>query len=400
MKILVITTYFPYPCYSGFQRVSSKLIEFLSRDNEVYLASLYPATQRSVDIEMAQKHCKKIIAVQNKLKGNLSIFKTISLVIKLLFTRLPYQVIAHRNRDFEAQVASLAGERFDVVVCEAVWLLVHTKHFKDSRIILHQHTLDSEMIKSRLRTQKNFMVRFLLRLFYNRLRRFEEEWIRKVDLCITNSTAVEKEMRTLHPSIRTELIPICVDPRLGEKYHSQPREEGTLIFVGDFAYFPNLDGILYFCKEIFPIILRSIPQIKLLIAGANPSPKILELGSNNIKVLGFVEDIYSCISKATVFVASVRIGCGLKIKVVEAMALGVPVVTTSVGAMGLAVNSGEHLLIADTPEEFAESVISLMDSKVIASNIATNASALIEREYSLDACSAKLNSSIKAVISN
>lgn len=395
----MITTYFPYPCHSGFQRVSSRLIELLSRNNEVYLASLYPSTQKSLDMEMAQRFCKRIIAVPNKLRPRLSFLRAIFPAIRVLFTRLPYQVITHKNKDFAAQVAALAGEKFDVVLCEAVWLLVHTEHFKDSTIILHQHNLDSEVIRSRLQIQGNCIVHPLLRVFYNRLRRFEEKWISKVDLCITNSAVIKEKMQTLFPSAKIEIIPICVDPKLGEKYCLQTREECVLVFVGDFAYYPNLEGILYFCKDIYPIILRTIPKTKLLIAGPNPPKKLLELSSNNIEILGFVEDIYSCISRAVVFVAPVRIGSGLKIKVVEAMALGVPVVTTSVGAKGLKVNSGEHLLVADTPHEFAKSVVNLLNCKRLASSIAFNAFKLINKEYSLGTCSLKLNSLIKSVVS-
>jgi glycosyltransferase involved in cell wall biosynthesis len=165
-----------------------------------------------------------------------------------------------------------------------------------------------------------------------------------------------------------------------------------LVFIGTMDYFPNEHAILFFYKKIFPLIKQQIPQIKLYVVGRNPSKEILKMRSKNVSVTGFVQDIRPFIAKAcVVIVPIITDDGGFKIKVLEAMALGKPVVSTSIGAKGLDVTKGVNIIIADTPEEFANSVITLMKDKQLRQEIGKNARYLIIHKYSWEKLTDMLN---------
>jgi polysaccharide biosynthesis protein PslH len=129
-------------------------------------------------------------------------------------------------------------------------------------------------------------------------------------------------------------------------------------------YVPNYDGILYFLDEIFPFILKKIPDAKIYIVGNGPPVALQRRASENIIVTGFVEDVRPYVWRSKAYVVPLRMGGGTRLKVVEAMAMRKPIVTTSIGCEGIEVKSGEHVFIADQPEEFARSVIAILNDSV------------------------------------
>jgi O-antigen biosynthesis protein len=140
-------------------------------------------------------------------------------------------------------------------------------------------------------------------------------------------------------------------------------ESKELVFIGGFKWEPNIDGIQWFVKEIWGSIRSRIPEAVITVIGSNPTEEILELGKTlGVNVVGYVPDTNPYLKRAAISIAPLRYGGGMKGKVNEAMSIGLPVVTTSVGAQGLNAISGKHLLIADEPLEFAEAVISLLES--------------------------------------
>jgi glycosyltransferase involved in cell wall biosynthesis len=144
-----------------------------------------------------------------------------------------------------------------------------------------------------------------------------------------------------------------------------PSEKAQLLFVGGFSHGPNVDGTVWFCREVAPILRREGFAFELQIAGSNPTAEIWDLESEDVQVLGFVSDkkLRSLYREANAVIAPLRFGAGVKGKVVEAMAHGVPVATTRVGAQGLA-GAGDYLFLGDTAEEFAAALRAAVDSEV------------------------------------
>jgi glycosyltransferase involved in cell wall biosynthesis len=147
-------------------------------------------------------------------------------------------------------------------------------------------------------------------------------------------------------------------------------------------YPPNAEAVEIFCRDILPRIAAVLPSTRLYIVGKNPPAAVRALASPRVEVTGYVEDIIPFWRKASVLVVPLRMGGGTRIKILEAMALGRPVVSTTKGCEGLEVNHGTHLLIADDPDAFAHSVVRLCRDPVLYANVARAARALVERKYS------------------
>jgi len=180
---------------------------------------------------------------------------------------------------------------------------------------------------------------------------------------------------------------ICVIPNIHAlPPHIVPRGgRRDLLFVGGFSHTPNVDGVLYFCREILPLVLQRLPGTRLWIVGNAPSAEVVAVASENVVVTGYVRHLAPYLESALVSVAPLRFGSGMKGKIGEAMAWGIPVVTTTIGAEGMGLQDGVDALIADTSEDFAERVIQLHEKPELWESLAQNARKRVEREWSPDA---------------
>ena len=219
--------------------------------------------------------------------------------------------------------------------------------------------------------------------------KFEElEAYTQSDVVIAVSDEDAGILRTHLPGARIATLPnvhvIYPDqPRIGRRY-------GELIFVGGFRHEPNVDSIRHFVADIFPMIRTSSPDARLSIIGSHAPPEVHALACQDIAVLGFVPDTAPFLSSAYISIAPLRYGGGMKGKVGEAMAHGLPVVTTSIGAEGLGVEPGRHLLVANSDQEFANSVVRLLRDDELHDRLSRNSRQFIEERFSTQAMRATL----------
>ncbi len=180
------------------------------------------------------------------------------------------------------------------------------------------------------------------------------------------------------PDTRTAIIPNIhvIHPPVARV------DQPVLTFVGGFAHEPNTDAVLYFCRDILPLIVAEVPDVVFNVIGNAPPPEVSALASDRIRVLGYVPDTLPYLSETLISVAPLRYGAGMKGKVGEAMALGLPVVTTSVGAEGIGLTPGENVLVGETPGEFAQHVIRLIRDRDYCERIRMGGHALIRAKYS------------------
>ena len=209
---------------------------------------------------------------------------------------------------------------------------------------------------------------------------------RAADLVIAVTAQDQERLHSELPAVRTAIIP---------NLHEVPafssaigRVANQLLFVGGFRFRPNVDAALYFTSEILPLIRTVIPDARLVIAGESPPPEVLQLACDMVTVPGYVPDLAACYREASVSVAPLRYGGGMKGKVGEAMAHGLPVVTTSVGAEGFGFSLGRNVLVGDTAEAFAAAVISLLTNRPLYDQIRYAGWQFIRDHYSLDAVAA------------
>lgn len=182
------------------------------------------------------------------------------------------------------------------------------------------------------------------------------------------------------PDVSKYVIPNGVDT----SYFSPSQEETepySLVFTGTMGYVPNYEGILYFLDEIFPLILEKIPKAKIYIVGMNPPKSVRDRASDNVIVTGFVEDVRPFVHKSSVYVVPLRMGSGTRLKVLEALSMKKPVVTTSIGCEGIEVVDGESVLIRDESQSFADAVVDLIRKDTLRDKLIRNGYELIKKRY-------------------
>lgn len=193
-----------------------------------------------------------------------------------------------------------------------------------------------------------------------RLRRLETRLGRAADLLWCGSLPDQQLMAQIAPGVPSVVIPTV--------HTLQPRglsfaEREHLLFIGNYSHRPNTDAIHYFAREILPLIRQSLPQVELFVVGGNAPPEFEQYAGTGVRVLGHVPDLEPIVARSRVFVAPIRFGSGVNGKIGEALAHGLPVVTTSIGAEGWGFTEGDQVLVADTPDSFAKAVVDLYNTE-------------------------------------
>ncbi|MDE3056851.1 MAG: glycosyltransferase [Bacteroidota bacterium] len=224
----------------------------------------------------------------------------------------------------------------------------------------------------------------LRRLYYRReYKAFFSEEIRacrKNDAIFVTSPRDKAILDNDVPEIPKYVIPNGVDtsyftPAAGSA------EPYSLVFTGMMGYVPNYEGMLYFLSEIFPLILKEIPQSKLYIVGSLPPKKLFKLASSNVIITGYVDDVRPFIQKSSVYVVPLRMGGGTRLKIIEAMAVKKPIVTTTIGCEGIEVQDGESVMVRDEPASFANAVVELLRDKQKSARLAARGYELVRARY-------------------
>ena len=167
-------------------------------------------------------------------------------------------------------------------------------------------------------------------------------------------------------------------------------KEYDLVFTGNMGYPPNVNSVIYLCEKILPIVREKIPEIKIMFAGASPDPKVKAVNSKNVKVTGWVDDIRECYAKAKIFIAPMQIGTGLQNKLLEAMAMNIPCITSPLANNALEAKNGKEIIIGDSPEEYAEKIIYFLEHKNEADKIAENGYNFVHKNYNWENATQKL----------
>ncbi|MDP2660363.1 MAG: glycosyltransferase, partial [Dehalococcoidia bacterium] len=221
-------------------------------------------------------------------------------------------------------------------------------------------------------------------LQWRKLRSYEREVCRRVDGVLAVSEADASALRALAPGLRPRVIPNGVDTTAFGYRSLAGRSDGgapVLVFTGTMDYRPNVDAAVWFCHQVLPLVRREQPSAKLLLVGRDPSQAIRSLAGHGVSVTGSVEDVRPYLHQGNVFVAPLRMGSGTRLKILEAMSSGLPVVSTTIGMEGIAATPGQEALVANDPRSFASCVLELLAGPTRAQSLATRARLLVERRY-------------------
>lgn len=353
MKLLFIAPSYSYPALKGYQLMLTYHIKQLAPNNSIDLIFFGKNSKPLVDPILSL--CKKVQIIK------LPKWKMALNLISGLFTKKPFQVCLYRSKEMSILIDdTLKCNSYDGVV----FYLSRMAQFLpvDFKGISILNMIDPLVLNyTRSLFWRPWYWKFLLNIEIARLVAYEKYFVSKFDCVTLISKNDISDYRKYFDDVKFEQLPYGVDLDYFSHSDDVPRTPGMIVIIGNMGYAPNVDGVKYFCSEVFPLILVSIPDAHLWIVGARPSSSIKKLSKQkNINVTGYVKDIRMFLNSAMASVCPVRLNVGTQTKVLEALAMNVPVVTTSAGNLGVGGVSGHDLIVADNPEDMAKKVISVL----------------------------------------
>ena len=381
MKILYITHSCPYPPNKGDRIRSFHLLHYLASKYDVTL--LYPSFSRSdtEQREVLQRYCAAVYTVSHslflaKLKCFLALFHGQSLTLAHFDSRQLREIVEREN--------------FDVALADCSSMAQYVLALSQPKVV---DFVDVDSEKWRMYSKKAlFPLSWIYRLEAQRLRKFEAKIVKYAEACLVTS---EDERQYLDAGNHVFVVPNGVDLGYFSPHaNGSARVSPTLLFMGAMNYFANIDGVLFFYNEIFPLIKREVPSVKFIIAGMHPTKAIQRLAGPDTIVTGYVPDIRPYLNEATVCVVPLRIARGVQNKVLEAMAMNVPVVATSMANAGIRAKDGQDILLADDPEEFSKSVVVLLKESYFRERLAMSARQLVDDSFSWERSLKKVDEAI------
>ena len=367
MRILWLKSDLLLPLDKGGRLRSWHLRRHLAKQHDItYLAFCEPQ-QAPADAAGMREVCSELIAIPRKesTKGSWRFYAEVA---RHLLSPLPYAVGKYRSRAFECKLRELLETRtFDLIVCDFLFPAVNLPKTLPCPAVIFTHNVESEIWRRHAETQTGALGRLLYGMQYRRMLRYEHRTLARFDGVLAVSEADRETMRRLYPdAIRgpVHVVPTGVDTEYytpAARVNPAPGENRSMVFTGSMDWLPNEDAMLFFCREILPLIRREEPKATLSVVGRTPTAAVTALAKQpGVIVTGRVDDVRPYVRDAAVYLVPLRIGGGTRLKIFEAMAMAKAIVSTKVGAEGLPVTDGEHVWLADEPQAFARAVVSLM----------------------------------------
>ena len=387
MRLLVLLSRVPFPLEKGDKLRAYHLISRLARRHEVYLFCLSDAHTDPAHIAHLKSFCAHIEVV------HIGRWRILLKLITAVFTRLPFQVAYFHHGHAQRRI-DRAIERFkpDHVFCQ----LVRTTEYVRERYSLPK-TLDymdtlSKGMERRTETAA-LHLRPIFRAETRRLIRYENLMFDQFDHAVIIS-AQDRDY-IYHPwRDRMAVVPNGVDTA-----HFTPQETAPqfdLLFTGNMNYPPNIDSVLYLVQKVLPLVRQKRPGTTLLISGVDPTASVRDLARTDpaISVTGWVRDIRSSYASSRIFVAPMQIGTGLQNKLLEAMAMRIPCITSALANNAVGATPGDAILIGETPEDYAELILHLLAEPDERARVAQNGYAFVRANFDWDRSAEALESLI------
>jgi len=305
--------------------------------------------------------------------------------LKNLFTGGSYHIERFISKGFEDLVIEyLVSRKVDLVQCEGLYLgpYVDTirKHFKGP-VVMRSHNVESEIWERLAANESNPLKKFYLGLQAGRLKQYELAQLHRYDAIVPISPDDEVKMKAMGSPVRMFTTPCGSDLDRYEPYQKSQPKPNTIFFIGGLDWLPNQEGVKWFVQDVWPSLKAKYPDIEFYVAGRNMPNWMNELSGNGVHILGEIEDALGFIAENGIMIVPLFSGSGMRIKIIEGMAMKKAIVSTSIGAEGIAHSDGLNISIANNKREFIDKLVQLLadDSRVAA--LGENARKLIESRY-------------------
>lgn len=382
MRIFMVSPTLPWPLDMGDKiRIYHVLRELARVGHEVTLLTLAHEPYDPDDLEPLKTYCRELLVIPIKNRPRLHA------AIKSIISRKPYRVAKFESQKFKQAVAQALQKDYDILWVHFMETLAYVPQSytrkKRLLVVLDQHNADERFWETYAREGWPW-TRLFAKINLWQLRKFQTLALKRVDviMSVSKEDADFTQTRLPNPATQVWVVPNGVDTE-SFRLPDTAERKNYIIFCGAMDVLMNIDAVEWFARRIFPKVRKTVPDAEFWIVGRDPVSRVKALNSlPGVRVTGRVEDVRPYYTEAKVAVAPFRYGGGTKIKVLEAMALGVPVVATPVGCQGIEVMSGKHLFKEENEKAFAQRTINLLQDERLRRRMAAEARRLVEERYS------------------
>jgi glycosyltransferase involved in cell wall biosynthesis len=381
MKILVVPKQFPHATVIGGPIIIFYRIKCLSKKHFVGLAT-FANEEEKKHLPTIAPYLKDVALLPHPKKRSL-----LRRLRDFFFSEVPPYMCNTKSEALKRKLGEMVRkEKYDVIIAEYTVMgqyVYKNEYLPPVKRIISCH--ESYTIARKLQWKLNKFswkgIQALLQL--KGLRKYEFAMYRDADKVLTLTPQEREGLLRYAPGLDIDVVPHGVNIEQFQYRDDDPKEEKSIMFLGNYPHEPNRDAVSLFYHECWPELKKRVPGVKFYIVGKDPTKDILEMARDpQVVVTGKVDDVRPYFRKAKVFICPVRMGKGFRGKVLEAMAMGVPVVSTALGAEGIPVKNRENIVIADEPGRFVDCIVELMENREFYAVIRRNARKLVEEKFS------------------
>jgi polysaccharide biosynthesis protein PslH len=385
MHILFVATNLPVPANNGQSIRSLSIIQALESSGHELSFVSFTNKRRPKDLQPLSTFCRSIDLLELEMK-NLTQGTDYFQRLKCLLAFKSFSVERFRSEAMRARIQEILNRgQHDLILCDGPYALTNIPTTKIP-ILLNCHNIEYVILERYAQLERNPIKKYYARIESYLMREAERNSCHRVACAMVCSQIDLEILRPLRPDLPVFVVPNVVDTDLIHPVEKSSPDGGELVllFQGGMDWYPNRDAVEYFARAILPRVRAECPKVRFIVAGRNPPARFVERFKSDpaIEFTGTVLDMCPYLAAATVVIVPLRLGGGTRIKILEACAAGKPVVSTILGAEGLGLEAGKHILLADDPAEFAHSVVTLLRDPALRDAIARSARAVVVARFS------------------
>lgn len=394
MRILMLAHRIPYPPYTGDKVRAFHIARYLGQRHDLTLAFLVDDSADLAEVDplrraIGQIEFAKLWRPWGMINSLLGLVTGIPLTLRYFASKELRDRIARQLREVD----------YDLIYISSSAMAQYVDWGTETPVVMDFVDVDSDKW-TQLGQRTRSPLAWLYRVEGRRLRGYEASVARSARLCVLATAAEEALLKTFAPWAQTAVIPNGVDLKYFAP-HEATVHDRVIIFTGAMDYLPNIDAVCYFCTDIYPRIRREVPEVRFFIVGLNPAASVLRLSKlPGVVVTKAVPDVRPFYGRASVCVAPLRIARGVQNKILQAMAMGLPVVATSRACGGITARPEQDLLVEDDPARFAARVVELLKDPAARSAMGRRARAFVESDHAWESSLARLDGLLLSVASS
>lgn len=391
-KILFLTQLLPYPPVCGGTIRSFHTVKRLSENYDITLLSFARRPEDFGHADHLRQYCADVRVFPMKRSALINA----RWMAQTLATGRPFIVDRDSVPEMQAAVdRMLAEDRFDLIYVDHLQMTLYLKGKHLCPSLLDEHNVEWQLIRRVAETEPFGLRKWLASLEWRKLRSYELAVCREYDVVTTVTEQDKAALQADAPDLAAvDCVPIGVDTHEFTPVELDP-ESKTILSLATMSWYPNVDAMHYFYSEIFPLVREQVPDARLVIAGSRPPESIKKLEQDSsVSVPGFVQNVQDVAGKAAVFIVPLRSGSGMRVKILNALAMGLPVVSTNVGCEGISARHEEHILLADSPDDFAAQVVRLLKDRALRTRLGAAGREFVEKCYAWQVVYPKLDAAV------